>query len=162
MKSVKLWGYTIYENGVIIGLEGKEIKKRKQISINWGKKGKKRTVSYARFVYYAFNFDDFDFDNKIMVVKHINKDENDCNINNLMAINKKFLSHGEYSSCSKLTNKEVEEIKEMYSKKDNSNKNNPITNISYRKIAELYGISHSMVAGIIKGRFRNEDNYIIK
>ena len=41
-------------------------------------------------------------------------------------------------------------------------KNDPMTNVSYRKLAELYGVSHSMIAGIVKGQFRNKENYILK
>ena len=85
MRKVELWGYTIYEDGRIIGLHGKEIKEL------YSKKKKVRME----------------------------------------------------------TNKKLE-------------KNDPMTNVSYRKLAELYGVSHSMIAGIVKGQFRNKENYILK
>ena len=164
MRKVSLWGYEIFEDGKIIGLHGHEIKKGKQIKVKWGN-GKAKMVSYARFVYYAFNYNNFNFNDKTIVVVHKNKDEEDYNINNLIAIKRKYINQGEYSSSSKLTDKQVEEIKKLYNKKNTNkftSKNDPITNISYRKIAELYGISHSMVAGIVKGNFRNKENYILK
>ena len=36
MRKVSLWGYTIFENGKIVGLQGKEIKQGKQIKVKWG------------------------------------------------------------------------------------------------------------------------------
>lgn len=165
MKKVDLWGYKVFENGKIIGLHGKEIKQGKQIKIKWGNTGKVKMVSYARFVYYAFNYKNFNFNDKTIIVKHKNGNEEDCSINNLIIINRKYVNQGENSSSSKLTDAQVEEIKNLYSKKSNkkgSNKNDPITNMSYRKIAELYGVSHSMIAGIVKGQFRNKENYILK
>ena len=181
MRRVSLWGYTIFENGKVVGLQDKEIKQGKQIkvkwgntgksiSIKWGKQKKKRVVNYARFVYYAFNYKNFNFNDKTIVIKHKNGDEEDCSINNLTTINRKYINQGENNVSSKLTDKQVKEIKELYSKKKKVRmetnkkleKNDPMTNVSYRKLAELYGVSHSMIAGIVKGQFRNKENYILK
>ena len=170
MGRVSLWGYTIFENGKVVGLQGKEIKQGKQIKVKWGNTGKSKMVSYARFVYYAFNYKNFNFNDKTVVIKHKNGNEEDCSIDNLTTINRKYVNQGENNVSSKLTDEQVREIKELYSKKKNvemgtnkkSKKNNPMTNVSYRKLAELYGVSHSMIAGIVKGRFRNKENYILK
>ena len=164
MKKVELWGYTIFENGKIIGLSGKELSNNKQISIKWGKQKKNRVVNYARFVYYAFNFKNFNFNDRTIIIQHINGKEKDCNINNLKPFKIKMIKQGENSSSAKLTDKEVEEIKEMYlkSKENRLQKNDPTTKISYRKLAEMYGVSHTTIEGIIKGEFRNKDNYKIK
>ena len=170
MRKVSLWGYTIFENGKIVGLQGKEIKQGKQIKVKWGNAWKPKMVSYAGFVYYAFNYKNFNFNDKTVVIKHKNGNEEDCSIDNLTTINRKYVNQGENNVSSKLTDEQVREIKELYSKKKNvemgtnkkSKKNNPMTNVSYRKLAELYGVSHSMIAGIVKGRFRNKENYILK
>ena len=164
MRKVSLWGYTIFENGKIIGLSGKELSNNKQISIKWGKQKKKRVVNYARFVYYAFNFKNFNFNDRTIIIQHINGEEKDCSINNLRPFKIKMIKQGENSSSAKLTDKEVEEIKEMYlkSKENRLQKNDPTTKISYRKLAEMYGVSHTTIEGIIKGEFRNKDNYKIK
>ena len=50
MRKVSLWGYTIFENGKVVGLQGKEIKQGKQIKVKWGNTGKSKMVSYARIV----------------------------------------------------------------------------------------------------------------
>ena len=163
MRKVSLWGYTIFENGKVVGLQGKEIKQGKQIKVKWGNTGKSKMVSYARFVYYAFNY-------KTIVIKHKNGNEEDCSIDNLTTINRKYINQGENNISSKLTDEQVKEIKELYSKKKKVRmetnkkleKNDPMTNVSYRKLAELYGVSHSMIAGIVKGQFRNKENYILK
>ena len=164
MKKVELWGYTIFENGKIIGLSGKELNNNKQISIKWGKQKKKRVVNYARFVYYAFNFKNFNFNDRTIIIQHINGEKKDCSIDNLRPFKIKMIKQGENSSSAKLTDKEVEEIKEIYlkSKENRLQKNDPTTKISYRKLAEMYGVSHTTIEGIIKGEFRNKDNYKIK
>ena len=158
MKKVELWGYTIFENGKIIGLSGKELSNNKQISIKWGKQKKKRVVNYARFVYYAFNFKNFNFNDRTIIIQHINGEEKDCSINNLRPFKIKMIKQGENSSSAKLTDKEVEEIKEIYlkSKENSLQKNDPTTKISYRKLAEMYGVSHTTIEGIIKGVVRLE------
>lgn len=161
MRSVELWGYTIFEDGRICGLQGKELKYNKEICVSWGINGKKRFVSYARFVYYAFNFRNFNFNDMKMVVRHKNGNDKDCSIDNLIVVNRKTYSQGENNASSKLTNEQVEEIKRLYTntKDTDEEKNNPHTKISYRKLAEKYGVSHSMIAGIVKGQFRNQENY---
>lgn len=164
MKSVKLWEYLIQEDGTIYNKNGKKINHYKQIKINWGEEKKPRYVSYARFVYYAFNYNNFNFDDKTIIIRHKNKNKEDCNINNLIAMNRKFISQGEYSSLSKLTNKDVEDIKKIYelNKEKGIKNNDPTTKISYRKLANKYGVSHTLIENIINGSARNEEKYIIK
>lgn len=163
MKSVNLWGYTIYEDGTILGVFGKKLSYSRQIKVKWGNKGSKRMVFYARFVYYAFHYRNFNFNDQTIVIKHINGDERDCSIANLIAIKRKDLIQGEKHTSAKLTNEEVEEIKKEYTRKEiNENKNNPTTRVSYRKLARKYNVSHTMIKGIVDGHFRNKNNYIIK
>lgn len=164
MRKVNLWGYTIYDNGTIIGLYGKKMKPKAQIKILWGKQKKEKIVYYARLVYYAFHYKNFDFNDKTIVVRHINGNELDFNLRNLIAIKRKYIVQGQYNGCAKLTDKEVEEIKKIYknNKEENMNINNPITKISYRKLAKIYNVSHTLIKGIISGKYRNKENYILK
>lgn len=164
MRKVELWGYTIYEDGRIIGLHGKEINYNRQIKVQWGNKKKAKMVYYARFVYYAFNYKNFNFNDKTIVVQHINGDNKDCHINNLVAVKRKFISQGQNNGLAKLTDAEVEEIKLLYrqGKEDNLKDNDPTTKVSYRKLAEQYGVSHTLIKDIINGKHRNKDNYIMK
>lgn len=159
MKQVELFGYKIFENGTILALNGKPMKFNKTITLSVNKKLKK--VSYARFVYYAFN-KDFDFNNHSYCVKHKDNDFSNNNINNLYITNKKEDIRGENHKMAKLTDKQVEEIKELYRKgqeKDRDiNTNSPNRRISYRKLADKYGVSHNLIRGIIKGNFRNKNN----
>ena len=118
MRKVSLWGYTIFENGKVVGLQGKEIKQGKQIKVKWGNTGKSKMVSYARFVYYAFNYKNFNFNDKTIVIKHKNGNEEDCSIDNLTTINRKYINQGENNISSKLTDEQVKEIKELYKSKE--------------------------------------------
>lgn len=158
---VELWGYKVYKNGRILGIHGKEINKNKQIKVKWGINGKKRFVSYARFVYYAFNFKNFNFNDMAIVIKHKNGDKNDYSIDNLIAVKRKDYNQGENNVSAKLTDEQVEEIKRLYSRDSEvrTDLNDPMAKISYRKLAEQYGVSHTTIRGIVKGQFRNKDNY---
>lgn len=167
MQKVTLFGYTIYENGDIIGLKGNLInKEQSQIKITLKHINKRVSISYARFVYWAFHQDTFDFKNKEILVTHKDNDQYNYNINNLVVINKRDILQGEKHKLSKLTNEQVEEIKEVYKKaqenSQNTNKNNPFVKVSFRKLAEKYNVSHSLVRDIIRGKIRNKNNYIIK
>lgn len=108
----------------------------------------------------------FDFKNKEILVTHKDNDQYNYNINNLVVINKRDILQGEKHKLSKLTNEQVEEIKEVYKKaqenNQNINKNNPFVKVSFRKLAEKYNVSHSLVRDIIRGKIRNKNNYIIK
>ena len=167
MQKVTLFGYTIYENGDIIGLKGNLInKEQSQIKITLKHINKRVSISYARYVYWAFHKDTFDFKNKEIFVTHKDNDQYNYNINNLVVINKRDILQGEKHKLSKLTNEQVEEIKEVYKKaqenNQNINKNNPFVKVSFRKLAEKYNVSHSLVRDIIRGKIRNKNNYIIK
>lgn len=161
MTKVELYGYTIYDDGTILKKNGKKLNTNQQIKIKLDNNGNTRQVNYARFVYYAFNRD-FDINDKNIMIKHINGNKQDCRIDNLLSQSVKLIKQGENSTSAKLTDKEVEEIKRLYGLKDNEGTNSPKTNISYRKLAERYGVTHTAIRGIIKGYFRNKDKYIIK
>lgn len=156
MEKINLYGYTIYDNGNILTLNGDLMKFNKTITLSIN--GELKKVSYARFVYYAFH-QNFDFDNHKLIIKHKDNNIENNDINNL------YMEHcgehlkGEKNSRAKLTNKEVMEIKELYKKGQENDKdcelNNPFKKYSYRKLAEMYGVSHNLIKQIIKGECRN-------
>lgn len=161
MKKAKLFGYTVLENGQILGLNGKPMKFNKtiQLSIN----GETKSVSYARFVYYAFHQEDFDFQNHSYCVKHKDNNGENCDINNLYATKEKKHLRGEKHSKAKLSNKDIQDIKEKYLKgqERGQDKNCPLKKISYRKLAEQYGVSHGLIKAIIKDEYRGQNYYTI-
>ena len=160
-----LFGYHVYQNGKIVGLRGKEINKnRSQIKIYWGKNKKVREVSYARFVYYAFHQDSFNFDDTSLVVRFKDGNKRNYDLNNLEVFNKKVVYQGEHNTQAKLTDRQVEEIKRLYNTQRgaNININYPFKRCSYRKLARQYGVSHTLIRSIVKGEHRNKENYIIK
>ena len=156
MKQVDLFGYKVLENGTILKLNGEPMKYQKTIQIIWNK-NEPKSVSYSRFVYYAFH-QDFDFNNHSYCVKHKDNNLKNNNINNLYISDKKEYLWGENNKKSKLTDEEVKEIKEMYSIGREVNKgyelNDPKRRYSYRKIAELYGVSHNLIRQIVKEECR--------
>lgn len=161
---VELYGYKIYKNGNIIGKKtNKLITKRKQIKI-YLENGKKQNVSYARLIYFAFHQNDFDFNDKNIVITKNNEDKNDYSLDNLKAMETKDILHGEKNKTAKLTDEQVEEIRYIYNKYKNErgDNNNPNVRISYRKLAELYNVSHTAIQQIVNGKYRNEERYKIK
>lgn len=155
MRKVNLFGYEVCENGTILNLSGKPMVFNKTIDLSIN--GEVKSVSYARFVYYAFH-QDFDFENHRFCVKHKDNNIENNAIENLYITNKKKHLRGENNSRAKLTNKEVEEIREKYFKNEIESRdesiNNPFKKVSYRKLAEEYGVSHNLIKQIVKGECR--------
>lgn len=151
MEKVELFGYIVYANGEIYR-DGVKVNYQKTIRVMWNNKFS-RFVSYARFVYYAFH-QDFNFNDRSFCVKH--KDENEENnaIDNLYATNKKEYLKGEKHKLSKLTDKQIEEIKYLYEygQDKSQNLNAPIKKVSYRKLATMYGVNHNVIRRIVKGK----------
>ena len=112
MKQVDLYGYKVLENGTILKLNGKPMAFHKTIQMLIDDEIK--SVSYARVVYYAFNQDTFDFNNHSYCVKH--KDNNPKNnaIDNFYISDEKEYLWGEKHKKAKLTDEEVEEIRQLY------------------------------------------------
>ena len=159
-EKIKLWGYTIYRNGDIYTPNGKLITKRKMIYVKIEGETKYTEISYVRLIYYAFNKDIFDFNDKTIAIRK--KDKNgDYNLDNLEMVSKKDYVQGEKNAQSKLTDKQVEEIKNLYNskKQKEGHLNNPNCKISYRKLAQMYGVTHTTISSIIKGEHRNKENY---
>lgn len=164
MRKAKLWGYTVLEDGTIYGLQNRKMLKNKQIKVKRADKQISQSVSYGRFVYYAFHQRDFNFDDSNVIVKHIDGNSLNCELSNLKAVGNKYTRQGEYNGFAKLTDEQTEEIKRVYHdyKEKKIKKYSPTTKISYRKLAEKYGVSHTVIGAIINGTIRNKQNYILK
>lgn len=163
MKSVDFHGYTIYEDGTVIGLYGKEIKQhinggRYQIRLNI--EGKRRSFITSRLIYYVFN--PFDIDDVNLCVTY--KDDNPLNhhLDNLELIHRKDLIQGDgHRSRTVITEEQAEEIRSLYQGKTGSNQHDK-EGYSLNDLAKKYNTSKSNIAAIVKGRSRNEDGYILK
>lgn len=163
MNSVKYQGYTIYEDGKIMGLYKKEVKKR----INNGRyevrimiDGVRKNFIVARLMYYVFI--GFDIDNKDLCVIQKDDDYLNIHIDNLDVVHRKDLIQGEkHKNRSKVTDEQVEEIRKLYKGKVGSNQFDKV-GYSLNDIAKMYGVTKSNVMHIVKGLSRNEDEYKLK
>lgn len=150
MKKTTLFEYEAYENGDIY-YNNEKVEYRKSIKVMWENKIL-RSVSYARFVYYAFHQKDFDFNNYSYVVRHKDDDEQNNSIDNLYSTNTKDYLCGEKHKMSKLTDKQMQEIQDLYKRGQDATQdlNSPIKKISYRKLAKMYGVNHNTIRRIVK------------
>jgi hypothetical protein len=158
------YGYTIYEDGRIFNEKGKEIKKR----IHNGKyevrlivNGTRRNFIFARLYYYLF-IDSFEMDNKDLCISP--KDGNHLNVdkNNLILIHRKDLIQGDkHKAIAKLTDKQIDEIKLLYTGWVGYNQHNK-QGYSYNDLAKIYAVTKGEIAQIIQGRTRNQDKYKLK
>jgi hypothetical protein len=163
MKSVDFHGYTIFENGKIIGLYGKEVKKR----INNGRyevrlniDGKRKNYIVSRLVYYVFN--PFDIDDKNICISYKDNDKLNINISNLYLTHRKELIQGDkHKARSKVTNEQAEEIRQLWKGKTGKNQLDK-NGLSLQDIANMYGVTKGNIRMIIKGDSRNEKEYKLK
>lgn len=152
---VECLGYKVFRNGMILNKNNKELKQHiltKQIKVQIN--GKRKNIVASKFVYYAFHRD-FDYLKKENIV--IFKDGNESNyaIDNLEVDYRGNYLQGENNSSSKLTDKQVEEIKEKYT-------NKIIHHYTYDKLAKEYGVSPTLICQIINKKARNKRKYIMK
>ena len=152
---VECFGYKVYKNGTIINKYNNELQQHlltKQIKILIN--GKRRNISISKFIYYAFNRD-FDFTDNNIYISFKDGDNNNLSIDNLELDYKSNYLQGENNSCSKLTDKQVEEIIEKY-------KNKKEHNYTYSKLAKEYGVSITLICQIINKKARNQKNYLMR
>lgn len=133
--SVYIWGYTVYKDGTIIGVKGNRLNDNDLVSIKW--QGVRfRHISRARFIYWAFNQDRFDFDDKSLVVCFKDKNKG-YRLDNLELVRSQDMVRGRR----KLTDEQVLEVKRLY-REDNR---------SFKDIARRFHVSDTMIAYLIKG-----------
>ena len=158
-------GYKIYEDGTVIGLQGRPIKIRNnkgRLEVKMNIENDKKIFILPSLMYYLFY--GFDISNKNLCVIH--KDDNRLNthIENLALIERKKLIQGEgHLKRSKLTNEQILEIREQYVKSQpGSNQHNGKAGTSLSDLALKYGVTKSNIYHIVKGLTHNEDNYKLK
>lgn len=163
MKKVDYHGYTIYENGKVIGLYGKEIKTRErdgryEIRLNIG--GMRKSFILSRLVYHAFQ--DFDINNKNLCVTHKDGDNLNVEFSNLELVKRQVLIQGEgHKSRISLSDAEVAEIRSLYKGKAGINQYDR-KGFSLQQLADKFGVSKGNVMQIVKGMSRNAKNYKLK
>ena len=167
MKSKQFYNYNIYEDGTIENATtGRSIKYynhhgkyETRLTIE---KCTRKSFIMARLLYWLF-IEQFDIDNKNLCVSY--KDGNALNISldNLYLVPRKDLIQGEkHRHRIKLTDAQVEEIRELYKgNKVNSNQYTK-TGLSLKDIADKYGVTKKEIHYIIKGDTRNPKNYKLK
>ena len=155
--------YEIYENGKIINKFGNEVKLREhngRYETRLVVDGKRKNFLVARLLYFVFI--GFDMSNKDLCVTP--KDGNHLNISldNLELVHRKDLIQGEgHKKRVKLTDQQIEEIKEAYKGKASVNQYDK-TGISLQDLAEKYGVTKGNIKMIVKGMSRNKEEYKLK
>ena len=160
------YGYTIYENGDIVNKYGKQMSPRNnkgRLEIKLTINGVRKNFSVGRLVYCVFNnIDPFTFDKDQCITF---KDGNKLNVklDNLECKYRGDLIQGEKHNISKLTDKEIEEIRDKYFSTRN---NRPVNQFddkgeyhSYRSLAKEYGVTYPTIKQIVEGETRNKDKY---
>lgn len=163
MKSVDFHGYTIYEDGTVIGLHGKKIK----INLNAGRyevglriENKRVTYMLSRLVYYVFC--PFDINDKDLCVSFKDNDKLNVHLDNLFLIQRKDLIQGDkHIARAKLSDEQVEEIRNLYKGKSGGNQFDKV-GYSLKDLADKYGVTKSNIMWIVRGMSRNEDDYKLK
>ena len=154
------YGYTIYENGDIVNKYGKQMSPRNnkgRLEIKLTINGVRKNFSVGRLVYCVFNnIDPFTFD-KDQCVTFKDGDKLNVNLDNLECKYRGDLIQGEKHNISKLTDKEIEEIRKKYFSTKN---NRPINQYdvkgeyhSYRSLAKDYDVTYPTIKQIIEGDY---------
>lgn len=145
--------YYFYEDGSVYNKYGHRLttvikKNRYYVYLHINKI--KKEVSLPRLLYYLFK-EKFDLNNKNLCVSF--KDGNTLNIklNNLYLTERSNLIQGEGHRKHKITDEQVEQIKQIYKQ----------GNISYSALAKKYNVTKSNIYSIIKLRSRNQNKYIL-
>lgn len=163
VRKVDYHGYTIYEDGRIIGLHGREVKKRLhngRYEVRLNLQGKRRNFLASRLIYYVFH--PFDIDDKNLCVSFRDGDKRNIHLSNLFKIHRKELIQGEkHTKRSTLTDEEAEEIRQLYKGKSGSNLSDK-TSLSYQDIADMYGVTKSNIMHIVLRKSRDAEQYRLK
>lgn len=163
MEYVDYHGYKVYKDGTVIGLYGKEVKKR----INKGRyeirlniDGKRKNFVLSRLIYHVFN--PFDIDDKNLCVSYKDNDKLNVHLDNLYLTHRKNLIQGEkHKARAKLTDQQIKEIRELYKGKAGTSQHDK-TSLSLNDLAKMYGVTKANIAHVVKGWSRNEKDYKLK
>lgn len=163
MRKEDFHGYTICEDGTIIGLYGKEVKKRLnngRYEIRLNIEGKRKNYIVSRLLYYVFN--PFNIEDQNICVSYRDNDKLNIHIDNLYLTHRKDLIQGDkHQKKAKITDQQAEEIKALYKGKAGVNQLDK-QGYSLQDIANMYGVTKGNIKMIVKGQSRNEDDYKLK
>lgn len=163
MKTAHYHGYTIHEDGTIIGLHGREIKKRihnGRYEIRLRIKDKRINYILPRLLYYLFI--GFDLTNKNLCITPIDGNHLNISLDNLQLTHRKDLIQGEkHKAMSKITDEEAENIRQIYKGKACVNQYDK-SGISLQDLADQYGVTKGNIKMIVSGQSRNKDEYKLK
>lgn len=163
MRKEDFHGYTIYEDGTIIGLYGKEVKKRinnGRYEVRLNVEGKRKNYIVSRLVYYVFN--PFNIDDHNLCISYKDNDKLNIHLDNLFLAHRKDLIQGDkHKALVKLTDKQVNEIKQLYKGKSGVNQLDK-KGLSLQDLANMYGVTKGNIKMILKGQSRNENDYKLK
>lgn len=137
--NVCVFGYTIFRDGTIIGLKGNRLADKPTLNIKWDD-GTFRLISRIRFIYWAFNQSEFNFNDKDFDVAYKNIKKG-WRLDNLQLVKHTERVRGR----KKLTDTQVLEIKREYHEEQRT----------FVWLAKKYKVSDTMIAYIIKGRKLN-------
>lgn len=145
MRFITYKGYTFNEDGSVYNLHGKEKKIRLnknkyEIKLNY--KGEVSYHTYHRLRYYLF-VERFNIDDKNICVVAKDGDYTNLDLSNYHLKDRQVIVHRDNHKVSKLTTKQVEEIREKYRNKSNNN-------YSYKSLSRDYGVSKCLIAQLIK------------
>ena len=139
-------GYTFHENGYVYNFNGREKKirlNRNKYEIKLSYNGKIIYHTYHRIRYYLF-VEKFDINNKNICVVAKDGDYTNLDLSNYYLEDRQVIVHRDNHKISKLTTKQVQEIREKY-------KNRSINNHSYKSLSQDYGVSKCLIAQLVKG-----------
>lgn len=163
MRKADFHGYTIYEDGTIIGLYGKEVKKRLnngRYEVRLNIEGKRKNYIVSRLLYYVFN--EFNIEDQNLCVSYKDGNKENIHLDNLFLTHRKDLIQGDkHKARAKITDEQANEIRSLWKGKTGNNQHDK-EGYSLKDIADKYGISKGNVMQIIKGMSRNEDEYKLK
>lgn len=162
-QSMEFHGYTILEDGTIYNRFGNKVSVRVhdgRYEVRLVIDGKRKNFIVARLVSHLFN--GTDINNKNICV--IPKDGNKLNIHysNLIEKERKNLIQGEnHKKVTKLTDKDVQMIRELYNGKSGSNQLDK-KGYSLNDLANMFNVSKGNIALIVRGKSRNKQEYKLK
>lgn len=166
MKSKKFHQYRFFENGDVVNTKtNKSISKqlnKGSYEIKLTIDGSKKTYAFHRLYYFLF-VKRFDLADKNICISIKDGNINNITADNLVLKNRKEIVQGQNTKVAKLTDKQVEEIRSLYKGKTCINQFDKDANyVSYKDLAEKYGVSKTSICRIIKGESRNKANYKLR
>lgn len=149
------YGYEVYPDGRFVK-NGQVLRYQKNGQINLIVKGESKRIQGVRVLYSVFKRDGVPLErNEIIVFIDGNKEHR--HIDNLDCVSKKDYDRmiGRKKPPRVLTDAEVEEIKNLYEKKDEPKQEtgNQIPSISYRTLAKKYGVHFTTIQRVIQGSY---------